>query len=74
MSFIPDASYLISFLVIERHGYIERRERTGKREEEAHTRTPTRVKRPGQPHSAEEQLLPTTRKETRETADQQERN
>jgi hypothetical protein len=34
----------------ERHGYIERRGRTGKREEEAHTRTPTRVKRPGQPH------------------------
>jgi hypothetical protein len=34
----------------ERHGYIERRERTGKREGEAHTRTPTRVKRPGQPH------------------------
>jgi hypothetical protein len=34
----------------ERHVYIERRERTGKRKGEAHTRTPTRVKRPGQPH------------------------
>jgi hypothetical protein len=39
-----------SYSELERHGYIERRERTGKREREAHTRTPTRVKRPGQPH------------------------
>jgi hypothetical protein len=55
----------------ERHGYIERRERTGKIEEKAHTRTPARVKRPGQPHQAEEQLLLTTQKETTETADEQ---
>jgi hypothetical protein len=33
----------IQSVLRERHGYIERRERTGKREGEAHTRTPTRV-------------------------------